>query len=199
MRILLTGAGDLAHAIYGELKEEYEVFIPERNELDVTNEDSVRNYMRISDPHVVVNLAGTLYSSTIEDSISDFWIRDIKVNLIGTYLVSKYTLLNNRKSRIINVSSTAAYNSYFDWTSYCAAKAGVLKVSNGLALQGYDVISICPGAIETKIRDGLNINNTNVMTVQEGIMPIIDSIEGKYNSGDIVFYRKGEIEIRREI
>ena len=35
------------------------------------------------------------------------------------------------------------------------------------------------------------------MGVQEGIKPIIDAIEGKYSSGDIVFYRKNEIEIRK--
>lgn len=199
MRILLTGNGDLAKALYKELNQYHDVLIPSRKELDVTSQSSVRDYFSLNSADVVVNLAGTLYSSLIKDSVPELWIKDIEVNLIGTYLVCRYALENNQGVKIVNISSTAAYNSYKDWTSYCASKSGVIKISNGLAIEGYDVVTLCPGAIDTKIRIGLNIVNNNVMSISEGVSPIINAILGNYQSGDIVFYRKNELKIIREI
>lgn len=195
-KILITGgAGDLATAINESLKDNFQIFTPSRNELDVASISSVKKYFYKKKFDVVINNAGTLYSSLVVESDPELWIRDIKVNLIGTYLISKYALLNNKDTLLINISSTAAYSSYKDWTSYCASKAGVLKLSEGLSLDGYDVITLCPGAIETKMRDGLNIPNSNIMSVDEGVKPIVDSILGVYKSGSIIFYRKNELKI----
>ncbi|MCE7626714.1 SDR family oxidoreductase [Vibrio fluvialis] len=199
MKILLTGYGDLATAIAEHYSGVHEIYLPSREELDVTSTESVRKFFENICPDIVVNLAGTLYSSSIINSDEELWIRDINVNLVGTYLINKFALRKNKHIKLINISSTAAYNSYFDWTSYCASKAGVIKISNGLAIEGYDVVTLCPGAIDTKIRNGLKIKNPNVMDVQDGIKPIIDAIEGKYSFGDIVLYRKNELEVKREI
>ncbi len=45
-----------------------------------------------------------------------------------------------------------------------------------------------------KIRKGLDVINHNVMSIEEGIIPIIDAIYGKYISGEVIFYRKGMID-----
>ena len=174
------------------------VYLPSRDELDVTCLVSVESYFEDKKFDVVINCAGTLYSSLVVDSEPSKWVEDINVNLIGTYLIARATLRSNRRARIINISSTAAFNSYRDWTSYCAAKAGVLKLSLGLAKDGYDVVTLCPGAIDTKLRDGLNIENPNVMTISEGVAPIISAIHGEYNSGDVILYRKNELRIIKE-
>ncbi|SHI21021.1 SDR family oxidoreductase [Ferrimonas marina] len=194
--ILITGGqGDLAVALASQLKDRFEVYKPSREELDVSSPESVSEYFSDKEFDVVVNLAGCLYSARVLESEEDKWIRDINVNLIGTYLVCRNTLRKNSKARLVNVSSTASFNHYPDWTSYCSSKAGVNKLSLGLALDGYNVTIMCPGAIDTKLRDGLSINNPNVMTVEEGIAPIMEAIDGKYQTGDIVFYRKGEMKI----
>ncbi|MBE4594769.1 clavaldehyde dehydrogenase [Vibrio navarrensis] len=199
-KICLIGNGDIAKALGEYLSKQYEILLPDRFELDVTDATSVEAYFNDNENiDIVVNLAGTLYSSTIIDSSVESWINDINVNLVGTYLTSRMAIIKNSNVRIINISSTAAYNSYNDWSSYCASKAGVLKVSNALALDGYDVITLCPGAIDTKLRLGLNIENPNVMTIEESLKPIIKAINGDYDSGDIVFYRKDENKIIREI
>ncbi|MCR9593120.1 SDR family NAD(P)-dependent oxidoreductase [Vibrio alginolyticus] len=199
-KICIIGNGDIAKALSESLSNKFEILLPNRFELDVTEAMSVETYFNHNrNIDVIVNLAGTLYSSTIIDSNVESWINDINVNLIGTYLTSRMAIIKNSDVRIINISSTAAYNSYNDWSSYCASKAGVLKVSNALALDGYDVITLCPGAIDTKLRLGLNIDNPNVMTIEESLNPIIKAINGDYDSGDIVFYRKDEHKIIREI
>lgn len=195
-KILITGGnGDIAKGLVEALSGIFQVEAPLRDELDVSSIASVDKYFSDKTFDIVVNSAGTLYSSTIIDSDPECWIRDINVNLIGTYLVSKAALGKNKKTLIINISSTAAFNAYNDWTSYCASKAGVLKISQGLEKDNYNVITLCPGAIDTKLRDGLNIVNNNVMTLDEGLSPILKAINSEYNNGDIVFYRKNMIEI----
>lgn len=198
-KILITGGGgDIAKELGGILKENYQVFTPLRNELDVSDVDSVKRYFSDKKFDIVVNAAGTLYSSLVEESCDELWIRDINVNLIGTFLVSKYAIMKNDEVRVINISSTAAFNSYKDWTSYCASKAGVNKLSIGLYKSGYDIVLLCPGAIDTKIREGLLIKNKNIMSIEEGIAPIKEAIQGNFNSGDVIFYRKDAFEIIRE-
>ncbi|WP_063656219.1 SDR family oxidoreductase [Aliivibrio fischeri] len=198
-KILITGGnGDLANAIYNKLVNKYIIEKPDRSKLDVTNKESVENYFINNMFDIVINAAGTLYSSSIIDSNPDLWIRDINVNLIGTYLISRCAVKQNKNVKIINISSTAAFNSYFDWTSYCASKAGVLKLSMGMVKEGYDVIMICPGAIDTKIRENVNINNPNVMDVIEGVEPVINAVDGLYKKGELVFYRKNSIKIINE-
>lgn len=199
-RICLVGKGDIAKALSCYLSDDYNILVPNKFELDVTDEKSVACYFdNNQDIDIVVNLAGSLYSSKIIDSRVDYWINDINVNLIGTYLISRMAIIKNANVRLVNISSTAAYNSYNDWSSYCASKAGVLKISNALSLDGYDVITLCPGAIDTKLRIGLNIENPNVMTIEESLKPIVKAINGDYNTGDIIFYRKNEMKIIREI
>ncbi|MFH4616206.1 SDR family oxidoreductase [Vibrio diabolicus] len=201
-KILITGGnGDIAKKLSELLDYSiYEVYLPQRSELDVSSKSSVEKYFcnRKGSFDIVVNAAGTLYSSHVVGSDPDRWINDINVNLIGTYLVSKYALESNPRCKIINVSSTAGFNSYKDWTSYCAAKAGVLRLSGGLYKDSFDVITACPGAIQTKIRKNVHIENPNVMTLEEGATPILDMIKGCYKSGDIVFYRKGQLKIIKQ-
>lgn len=194
--MLITGGGsDIAKYLSSVFlaDQEFCVVSPCRSELDVASIESVDAYFSDETFDVVINCAGSLYSSTLVDSDPLRWINDIQSNLIGTYLVSRMALRKNKDCLIINIASTAAFNAYKDWTSYCAAKSGVIKLTQGMYKDGYRAIAICPGAINTKLRDGLSINNPNVMTVDEGTAPIISAVRGGYQAGDIIFYRKGTI------
>lgn len=199
--VLITGGmGDLASYIESELKGKFIVDCPNKTELDVTSPKNVECFFIDKFYDIVINCAGTLYSSHILNSEPERWINDIKVNLIGTYLICREAIIKNKETLMINISSTAAYNSYADWTSYCAAKAGVIKISNGLFLDGYNIITFCPGAIDTKLRDGLNIANNNIMSIDEAGMPIVNAIlNNSYCSGDVIFYRKNQVRIINEI
>ncbi|PQJ66268.1 SDR family oxidoreductase [Photobacterium angustum] len=195
--ILITGGNsDIAKSLFKRLSKDYNIDAPIRNVLDVTSIDSVDSFVSNKSYDVLINCAGTLYSSLISKSDPSLWINDINVNLIGSYLVSRKVLINNPRAIVINIASTAAYNTYSDWSSYCASKAAVLSYSGCLYKDGYNVYILCPGAIDTKIRNGLDINNDNVMTIDQAISPIEDILNNKYNIGDIIFYRKNELLVK---
>ncbi|WP_272582415.1 SDR family oxidoreductase [Providencia sp. PROV257] len=197
MNIIITGGNsDIATYISMKLENSnFMVYRPSKEELDVTSELSVESYFASTPVDILINCAGTLYSSNIIDSCPKLWIRDINVNLIGTYLTCRMALIHNPKCRIINISSTAAFNAYNDWSSYCASKSGVLKISKALELDNFNVVTLCPGAIDTKIRKNLTIDNPNLMNLEEGCSPILDAINNAYSSGAVIFYRKNEFKI----
>lgn len=196
MRVLITGGnGCLASYLTDKLRLLGNVVdSPSRTELDVTKISSVEAFLQSKNYDLVINSAGTLYSSLVADSDPLLWIKDIEVNLIGTYLVSRMALKENPNVKLFNIASTAAFNNYKDWTSYCAAKAGVLTLSRGLYLDGYNINVFCPGAIETKLRKGLSIDNPNVMTIDEGAAPILKALAAN-ETGKLFFYRSNEYKI----
>jgi 3-oxoacyl-[acyl-carrier protein] reductase len=193
INILITGgAGDWAKSFQHNYQHQFNIITPSRAELDVTNETSVVQYFKDNKFNVVINNAGSIHPCRVLESDSALWINDINVNLIGTYLVAKSALLANKQTKIINISSTAGFNSYPDWSSYCASKAGVITLSKSLSKDNFDVFCLCPGAIDTKFRDSLNLSNDNAMSCEVMSSHIIDILDDKYTSGDVLFFRKNE-------
>ena len=194
-RILITGgAGDWAQSFKVQHGEEFDIHTPGRNELDVTNETSVIAYFNgQSQPFdVVINNAGTIHPKRILESDSAAWINDINVNLVGTYHVSKAALQANKQTQLLHMSSTAGFNAYKDWSSYCASKAGVITLSKSLAADGFNSICFCPGAIDTKFRDKFDIANNKVMTCEHLTNYVLKALNGEYQSGDVLFIRANE-------
>ena len=193
LKIIITGGGgDWAKHFKSTYSGQYEIVTPDRKELDITNKDNVELYFKNNSCDILINNAGSIHPKRILESDTDMWINDINVNLIGSYLTSKTVLLNNPQTIIINISSTAAFNSYPDWSSYCASKSAVVTISKCFAKDGYQVYCLCPGAIDTKFRDYFDLSNDNMMSCQELSNYIIDIIDKKYKSGDVLFLRKDE-------
>ena len=131
---------------------------------DVTREEDVKakvettieQYGTIS---ILVNNAGILYPTRIEQITKAEWDRVLEVNLTGTFLCSQAvlgTMKKNRYGRIVNMSSSAGRSvSTLGGAHYTAAKAGVLGLSRALAKEvapfGITVNAICPGLIDTEM------------------------------------------------
>ena len=189
--ILITGgAGDWAKSFKNKYKDEFEITTTDRKQLDVTNQKDVENYFLNKKFDIVINNAGCIHPKRLLETDSQLWINDINVNLIGTFLVSKSAIKANKETMIINISSTAGFNSYPDWSSYCASKAGVITFTKCLSKDGVKAFCLCPGAIDTKFRDNLNLCNDNAMQCDEVSEYVISVIENNYTSGDVLFFRK---------
>jgi NAD(P)-dependent dehydrogenase (short-subunit alcohol dehydrogenase family) len=87
------------------------------------------------------------------------WDRVLDVNLKGTWIVSRACaermLAGGRGGRIVNVSSQAGKRGFAMLGAYCAAKAGVILLTQVLALElgpsGITVNAVCPGTVDTDL------------------------------------------------
>lgn len=196
MRIVITGGnGDWASSFASKYGDIHEIFRPGKAELDVTCVDSVDNYFQERPFDVLINAAGSIHSKRVTESIPMNWINDIKVNLIGAYLTSRAVLIKNPKAIVINISSTAAFNAYPDWSSYCSAKSGVVTLTKCLSNDGFNAFCLCPGGFDTKFRKNFNLDNSRLMPCDAVSDHVEKIIKGGYSSGDVVVFRKDFLEL----
>lgn len=132
---------------------------------DVSNEIQVENmYKEIIEKFgridCVVNNAGIANDTLpFEKNINDFK-RVLDVNLIGPYLISKYASKYMQKGSIINISSTNAIDTYYDYSlDYDASKAGLISLTHNLASilsPNIRVNAVCPGWVNTDMNKELD-------------------------------------------
>jgi NAD(P)-dependent dehydrogenase (short-subunit alcohol dehydrogenase family) len=90
---------------------------------------------------------------------ADEFRRVLDVNVVGTWLVSKACATRmvaaGSGGRICNVSSQAGKRAFPLLGAYCAAKAGVILLTQTLATelgpQGIAVNAVCPGTVDTDL------------------------------------------------
>jgi NAD(P)-dependent dehydrogenase (short-subunit alcohol dehydrogenase family) len=107
--------------------------------------------------------------------------RVLDVNLVGTWLVSRACAQRMSDDgvggRICNVSSQAGKRGFPMLGAYCAAKAGVILLTQTMALElgrsGISVNAVCPGTVDT---DLINPNGMMEMLMggPEGFQQFID-------------------------
>lgn len=122
---------------------------------DVSNEDDVkRMFDSLGKLDVVVNNAGIAKDSDPMEKSAEEFLEVIKVNLLGTFLVSKYAVNHVDKGCIVNISSTNALDTYYpESMDYDVSKAGVISLTHNFSLYLKDrdirVNVVCPDWIDT--------------------------------------------------
>lgn len=129
---------------------------------DVSNEDDVkRMFDALGKLDVVVNNAGIAKDSDPMEKSAEEFLEVIKVNLLGTFLVSKYAVNHVDKGCIVNISSTNALDTYYpESMDYDASKAGVISLTHNFSLylkdRGIRVNVVCPDWIDTDMNLGMD-------------------------------------------
>lgn len=131
---------------------------------DVSNlssiEDAIKKVAdRFQGIDIVVNNAGVLPSSTVEDVTEQEWDRTMAINLKGCFFITQKSIPYLKKSkcaRIINISSLAGRMGGFETCmAYSASKGGINAITMGLARQlapyKINVNAVCPGTTQTPI------------------------------------------------
>ena len=140
---------------------------------DISNELKVKNMVeniisKYGDIDLLVNNAGIAIDKPFEDKNVEDFRRILDVNLIGTFLVSKYVgkyMMGNKSGVIINISSNNALNAYYpESLDYDASKAGVISLTHNLAKQYAPYIrvnAICPGWVNTDMNKNMDLEYKN--------------------------------------
>lgn len=109
---------------------------------------------------ILINNAGIGYTGNLSDTPLEDWQQVINVNLTGVFQCMMGILPGMRQQgqgTIINIASIAAKQAFAGWGAYCVSKAGLLSLSQTLALEeranGIRVMAICPGSVNTEIWD----------------------------------------------
>ncbi|MGA7782117.1 MAG: D-threitol dehydrogenase [Paraburkholderia sp.] len=107
---------------------------------------------------VLVNNAGIGPLAPAKDFPLQTWDKTIAVNLTGPFLVAREFapgMLARRSGRIINLASQAAVIGIEGHLAYCASKAGIIGITNCMALEwapmGVTVNAISPTVVETEL------------------------------------------------
>jgi len=114
---------------------------------------------------VLVNNAGISQPKALLDITEEEWDLTIDTHLKGAFNWCKAVapaMLAQRAGRIVNMSSVSAHTgagtAAVSKSAYCAAKAGILGLTRGLAKElapHVTVNAICPGLIATDLTAGM--------------------------------------------
>jgi NAD(P)-dependent dehydrogenase (short-subunit alcohol dehydrogenase family) len=106
---------------------------------------------------LVNNAAITGKKSTIINTPLEEWEKVIRINLTGTFIVSKAVIpimIANGKGSIINIGSQLGSVAIPESVAYCSSKGALLQMTRALSLDhasdGIRVNSISPGAVLTE-------------------------------------------------
>ena len=114
---------------------------------------------------ILHNNVGIESRHTLMETTEDEWDRTIDTHLKGAFNWCKVVapaMLGQRAGRIVNMSSVSAHTgagtAAVSKSAYCAAKAGILGLTRGLAKElapHVTVNAICPGLIATDLTAGM--------------------------------------------
>ena len=172
---------------------------------DLASEDDIKELLqefkeKLGNLDILVNNAATYNDNLLDNKTKKEFMNVLEVNVVGTFLVTKYALdIMNKDAIIINMASTDGIDTYNIYNlDYAVSKAGIIQMTKSLALiLDKKVIAIAPNWVDTEStrsmdKEFLNhelkrINQKELIKVDKVIDVIIDSINNKVlKSGEVI-------------
>ncbi len=154
--------------------------VSDEGEVESTIAAALQRFGRLD---VVCNIAGILrFGHSHEVKLGD-WQQILAVNLTGTFLMCREAIphLLETGGNIVNMASTSALAGQPWASAYSASKGGVLALTRTLAVeygkQGLRVNALCPGSIETPIKEAFHLPEGADRKLLHRMMPL-DAFRG---------------------
>lgn len=196
------------------LDKDYNVFVGYHNDsneyyksikyikCDVCDEDSiancisyiVNNYQRID---ILINLACVCMDNSFLNKTKSEFMKELEVNLVGTFLSNQIYSRYIDDGLIVNVSSTDGIDTYSEYSmGYSSSKAGIINMSKSIAISTKNrVLCLCPNWIATNSTLSMNqeylqeelkrIGQNRLITMDEFIVGFDRIINSNFKSGEI--------------
>jgi NAD(P)-dependent dehydrogenase (short-subunit alcohol dehydrogenase family) len=131
--------------------------------VDVADEEAVKRLVADAATHfgsidILINNAGIGPLAPAESYSTPEWDRTMSVNLRAPFVFAREVaphMFQKGKGRIVSIASQAAVVGIQDHVAYCASKAGLLGMTNVMALEwgprGVTVNAISPTVVETEL------------------------------------------------
>ena len=196
-KVLITGGnGDIAQAIkQALLNNGYDVYAPPKDELDVTDWDSIENVIRKYRPDFLINNAGYIVPKSVKQANLLNTKKHIDINMSGVFYCTEIALNHNPNLGIVNIGSAAAIETHATWSEYCASKAAVVMATKCWAADGLYAVVISPGRTKTKMRKALypDEDQNTLLDPNDFAKVIAKAIRKEYVSGSHIVVRKQNV------
>ncbi|MCI0378221.1 MAG: 3-oxoacyl-[acyl-carrier-protein] reductase [Gemmataceae bacterium] len=162
---IYRGSKEAADSLAAELTQAGRVV--QALQCDVTNAEEVQRCVEtveksLGSINILVNNAGIIHDDLFIRLEPKDWNAVLQTNLGGTFNFTKavaYSMMRQRKGRIINISSVAAEHTNPGQTNYAASKGAINSFTRALAVElasrGVTVNAIAPGFVETEMTEAV--------------------------------------------
>jgi dTDP-4-dehydrorhamnose reductase len=93
-KIVVTGGTSRFATVLKKIKTKHKLFFPSKKEFDITNENTIKKYLKKKKPNIVIHLAGLSRPMKIHN---ENIIKSINLNILGTANVTKCCYEQNIK------------------------------------------------------------------------------------------------------
>lgn len=197
-KVLITGGnGGIAVAIKNQLEADgYTVLAPGRQEMDVTDFDSIEAVVSEFVPDILINAAGYVVPQSVKEADLASTKKHIDINLGGTFYCTQIALKHNPELSIINVGSAASVETHATWSEYCATKAAVVMATKCWAEDGLYAVVLSPGRTRTKMRKALfpDEDQTTLLEPDDFAKVIMKAVRKEYPTGSHIIVRKQNVQ-----
>ena len=178
---------------------------------DVSDLDSVKQNVKeiersLGPIKYLVNNAGVTGASGRDWEVDplNLW-RTMEINVKGAFNCSHFVLkhmVERRKGRIVNVSSSSAELVIPFMSSYGVSKAALTNLTASSAEAerefGVSIFSYCPGLVRTKMTDYMVKTNDLPIIARQGMMDAFDSgknVQPSYSAEGVAYLLSGKADV----